>query len=117
MDGSQSADQGLTVNSDHFTIRKVGLELLQDDFISRGVVNRNKYGRVADVKIGMAGGVAVMRSIRTGRHGHLNHLEWLSLRVLGMTQALQIFGERGMVHILGVRLHHRRHHSRGEKTG
>jgi hypothetical protein len=69
---------------------KVGPKEIQNHFVGGGSKNGDENGRVSNVKVSVAGWVAVMRTIRTRGHGKLNHLEGSSARVFGHRKPVEI---------------------------
>ena len=58
--------------------------------------------RVGDVEVGVAGGEALAFEDYGRRHGEFDDLEWLVVEVAEAAEAVEVFGEREMVFVVGV---------------
>jgi hypothetical protein len=61
---------------------KVGSKKIQNHFVGGGSEDGNENGGVSNVKVSVAGWVAMVRTISARGHGELNYLEGSSARVL-----------------------------------
>jgi len=89
---------------------KVGAKEIQNHFVGGGSKDGDKNGGVPNIKVSVAGWVTMMRTIRAGWHGKLNHLEGSSARVVGQRKPVEVVCEGGMIRVLGIRFDNRRDH-------
>jgi hypothetical protein len=69
VNGPQSCDKITAVDPDNFARRKKRAKAIERDRIGRGPENRNENGTVSDVKVGVAGRIALVRPVGSRGHG------------------------------------------------
>ena len=117
VDGAEAADEGGAVDPHHLAIGKEGAEEVQGGLVGRGVEDRHEDGRVGDVEVGVAGGIAVVGPVAAGRHRHFQHAERLPTGVFGLFQSLKIVLQRRVVGVLGILFDRGHDHAGGDKAG
>jgi len=89
---------------------KVGSKEIQNHFVGGGSKDGDENGGVSDIKISVAGWIAMVGAIRAWGHGKLNHLQGSTARVFGQRKPVEVVCERGMIRVLGIRFDNRRDH-------
>jgi hypothetical protein len=87
---------------------KVGSKEIQNHFVGERSKHGNENGGVSNVKVSVAGWIAMVRAISARGHGKLNHLEGSSARVFGQRKPVEVVCQGGMIRVLGIGFDNRR---------
>ena len=88
----QATNEGTAIDSDYSASRKMRAKKVYGPCIGWRIEGRDEYGGVPNIEVGVTGGITVVRTIGSRRHGEFDDLKSLAASIFGKGKSFTIVG-------------------------